>query len=70
MKTFDFDKSLEMGHTPGYVEFLKQYHKKKITIDEYIEKVKALPKKPGSDRSPSRLKADYKNLTEKFGFFQ
>lgn len=70
MKKFDWEKSKnEYGHLETTVNWLRSVHDKKLSLDEFISGYKNLPKKIGSDRSPSKLKQRYNHLKKEFGFF-
>ena len=72
---FDWNKARD-NRSPRKVEFWLQTFDKPLTEAKYVEQVKLLKpfsKATGRRRheqyNPSRLKKEYRNLKERFGFF-
>lgn len=58
--------------SPERIAWLKENYDKPITVDEYVEFVKALPHnhpKASRCRQPSKNRHNYEYLKERFGFF-
>lgn len=71
MKKFDWDYA-KSTHRKEVYDFLKNNHDKTLSEQEVVEMWSKLPRIGVGfrNRSPSSVKYQYKNLKEKFGFFQ
>jgi hypothetical protein len=73
MKTFDWEEAKKV-HSAGMVALLKKTYRSQITEDDFVKLYQAVPMQDGDSkrgrRSPSVARNNYRNLKEKFGFFQ
>lgn len=71
-KTFDWDicKTMRSEHA---FNWLKKHHTEAISEESFVAAFKEIPYTPNgkkkNGRKPAKLKREYRNLKEKFGFF-
>jgi hypothetical protein len=74
MKTFNFDHSSFQKRNPHVQAFYRSAYHSGMSIGAYVQNMRALKKHShckhrASRYSPSHLKADYRRLKYKYGFF-
>lgn len=69
-KEFDWEQAKKQN-SPRMFQLLKSTHDKPISEEDFVTMFKSTPRGDGSvtRRSPSRGRAMYRNLRDKFGFF-
>lgn len=70
-KIFDWEHEDFKKHNPKIQAFYRLIYKSGMTMETFIGEFEKLPRKKNNGRkSPSYLKAQYKNLKKKFNFFK
>ena len=71
MKTFDWDEAVKVNGAEMLL-FLKSVHDVKMDEDEFVKKSQEFRATSKQTRSfnPSKMRARYRALSNKFGFFQ
>lgn len=71
MKDFDWNEC-QRQHSIPHVDFLRLYQDILFTEDEFVDELSKIPKfRNGKlvNRTPSRMRREYRSLKTKFGFF-